>query len=261
MEVRPTFRVRTPPSGRRIGILKRGRREVESTHSPRYRAVFHLLAAAAAALLLAAACDDGTSRPQPQTAVYRLAFDATWSADTHPTDFPSNAHFSGLIGAAHVAGVHLWEVGEPSSPGIKNMAERGLKEPLGSEVDTLIAHGEACSKLSGGGINPSPGSVQLELTMDRDCPSVSVVSMIAPSPDWFVGVSDVLLFEHGRWVDEKVIDLLPYDAGTDSGVTFLSPDLVTEPPVPIQEIVSDPLLVGEAVPPLGTFTFTRVEDQ
>jgi hypothetical protein len=249
-----------PPSGPRR-YAERGEREVTSRHRPERLAILRIPGPVLAALLLTCACDNGTSRPQPQTAVYRLTFDATWSADTHPTDFPPNAHFSGLIGASHKAGVRLWEEGGLSSPGIKNMAERGLKEPLGTEVDTLIAHGGACCKLSGGGINPSPGTVQLEFTMDRDYPSVSVVSMIAPSPDWFVGVSDVLLFENGRWADEKAIELLPYDAGTDSGVTFLSPDLATEPPVPIQEITGDPLVVGDVVPPLGTFTFTRVTEQ
>ena len=32
---------------------------------------------------------------------YRVTFQATWSAETHPTNFPANPHFSGLVGATH----------------------------------------------------------------------------------------------------------------------------------------------------------------
>ena len=46
--------------------------------------------------------------------------------------------------------------------------------------------------------------------------------MVAPSPDWFVGVSGLPLFENGQWVEERRIDLVPWDAGTDSGTTFES---------------------------------------
>ena len=42
--------------------------------------------------------------PEPvisATARYRVRFNATWSATTHPNDFPSAPHFSGLIGGTH----------------------------------------------------------------------------------------------------------------------------------------------------------------
>ena len=198
--------------------------------------------------------------PSPVEQVqYRLTFEATWSAATHPTDFPPNPHFSGLIGAAHRPDVRLWQVGEPASPGIKDMAEKGVKGPLGAEIDGLIAAGDACAKISGEGIHPSPGMVTVDFEVSEDCPAVSVVTMIAPSPDWFVGVSALNFLEDGAWVDEKVIELFPYDAGTDSGVSYTSPDLPTASSEGIFMIEGGPLLVGDSVPPLGTFTFTRLK--
>ncbi|MFN2272085.1 MAG: spondin domain-containing protein [Anaerolineae bacterium] len=202
--------------------------------------------------------------PQPTpspvgSAQYRLTFEATWSAATHPTDFPPNPHFSGLIGAAHRPDVRLWQVGELASPGIKNMAETGAKSPLDSEIDALIAAGGGCVQISGGGVNPSPGVVAVTFEVSEDCPAVSVVTMIAPSPDWFLGVSALSLLEDGVWVDEKVVELFPYDAGTDSGVSYTSPDLPTASPEGIFMIEGEPLLVGDSVLPLGTFTFTRLE--
>ena len=46
------------------------------------------------------------------TAEYVVQFDATWSAQTHPLNFPPNPHFSGLIGGTHNDQVAFWEVGE-----------------------------------------------------------------------------------------------------------------------------------------------------
>jgi hypothetical protein len=202
--------------------------------------------------------------PTPETPItsaeYQLTFEATWSSSTHPTDFPSNPHFSGLIGATHSLRARLWEEGGLASPGIKNMAETGSKSPLDSEIDSLIDEGSACTKISGAGINPSPGKVSVTLTVSQDCPLVSVVTMIAPSPDWFVGVSGLGLYENGEWVSQKVVELIPYDAGTDSGASYNSANLATDNPEPISKIEVTPFLVNDSVPPLGTFTFTRLQD-
>jgi hypothetical protein len=211
-------------------------------------------------LLSGVACDDDSSvKPQSQTAIYLLTFYATWSSETHPVDFPPSPHFSGLIGASHVPSARLWEEGGLPTKGIKDMAERGLKGSLGAEIDTLMMNGGACCKLSGGGINPSPGMVELVLAVSKDCPTVSIVSMIAPSPDWFVGVSAVDLFENGKWADTKAVELFPYDAGTDAGTTYTSFDAPTEPWEAIRRIETEPFLNDGEVAPLGTFTFTRLD--
>jgi hypothetical protein len=194
------------------------------------------------------------------TARYQLTFEATWSDATHPLEFPPNPHFSGLIGASHSPAVRLWEEGGTATPGIENMAETGGKSPLDSEIDALIGSGSACTTISGGGINPSPGVVTVTFTVSQDCPVVSVVSMIAPSPDWFVGVSALSLFENGKWIEQRVVELFPYDAGTDSGGSYASPDEPTDSPQAIHRIETEPLLVDGTVPPLGTFTFSRLHD-
>lgn len=49
----------------------------------------------------------------------------------------------------------------------------------------------------------------------------SFLTMLGPSPDWNVGLSaeDLCTKECG-WVQKVVQDLIPWDAGTDSGVTY-----------------------------------------
>ena len=191
------------------------------------------------------------------TAQYTVTFDATWSAATHPNMFPGNPHFSGLIGGTHESGLVIWEGGAIASNGIESMAERGAKTPLDDEIQQAIAAGRAENLLSGGDIPLSPGTVSLDFDISVDHPSVTLVSMIAPSPDWFVGVHDLSLMADGDWVDELVVDLAPYDAGTDSGETYNSSDRDTVPRAPISMITSAPLASGGVAPPLGTFTFRR----
>ena len=189
---------------------------------------------------------------------YNVVFRSTRSAETHPTDFPTNPHFSGLIGGTHDSDVTFWAEAALASRGIRNMAETGSKEPLSTEVEAAIGAGTAAALLSGGGINPSPAAVELAFDITVEHSLVALVSMIAPSPDWFVGVHDLVLLEEGVWVEEVVAQLLPYDAGTDSGVTFTSANEVTDPPVAVARIHVSPL---DTSTPLGTFTFTRTANE
>jgi hypothetical protein len=231
----------------------------------------------AAALLIAGCSTEMPSAPSPApsgattpastpptgatatSARYRVTFEGTWSAATHPVDFPSSPHFSPLVGGTHNLAVAFWREGLTASAGIKDMAERGRTMPLDQEVAAAIVAGTAERLLVGGPVDRSPGSVSLEFEISQTHPLVTLVSMIAPSPDWFVGVSALPLLENGRWVDERQVDLVPWDAGTDSGSTFASADAVTTPPQAVARILSMPLSPGGRVTPLGTFTFTRIQ--
>lgn len=187
-----------------------------STGRPRLCALSTLIAA------LAAACSGGdrtdspamsmtqpspvaTPAPVPEapsTARYRVTFDATWTAATHRQDFPSNAHFSPLVGATHTAQVSFWREGALATEGIRGMAERGSRLALDEEIRTAIAAGTAQHLLAADGI-PSPASITIEFESSRAHPLITLVTMIAPSPDWFVGVSGLALFEDTQWVEER----------------------------------------------------------
>lgn len=202
-----------------------------------------------------------TPTPTPTPAAearFVAVFDAFWSARTHPTDFPSNPHFSPLVGATHNSTVSFWSVGARASDGIRRMAEQGLTNPLDVDIRASIAARASHQLLQGGGIGTSPGQVSLEFDATIDHPLVTLVSMIAPSPDWFVGVSALPLMRDGQWVDEVRVELFPYDAGTDNGVTYTSPDRENAPRGLIERIDGRPFSVGGEVAPVGMFTFKRL---
>jgi hypothetical protein len=173
-------------------------------------------------------------------------------------EFPANPHFSPLIGGTHTEGITFWEPGGTASAGIEAMAEEGKTSPLDSEIQAAIGAGRAEGLIRTGGINPSPGRVSVEFQVGRDHPRVTLVSMIAPSPDWFVGVHGLSLIENGDWVEEKTVPLAPYDAGTDNGSTYRSRNSDTAPREPIRELEGPPVAFGGSVAPFGTFTFTRL---
>jgi hypothetical protein len=187
-----------------------------------------------------------------ESASYRVTFEADWSQETHPISFPSNPHFSGLIGATHNDQAVLWRSGELASDGIEQMAETGGKSMLLSEISSLAQDDLAGFLLSGGGIANSPGSVSLEFSINRSHPLVSLVTMIAPSPDWFVGVDSLPLRDNGQWIEELSVELQAYDSGTDSGRDYESSNADTQPAEPIFHIFDSPF---QDQVPLGRFVF------
>lgn len=211
-------------------------------------------------LVLGSCSDDNETTvvsPPEAEATYTVTFNAGWSASTHPDSFPNNPHFSTLIGATHNASVSFWSTGEFATPGIKNMAERGATFPLVPEITMAVDSSWAQHLLTGGGIPASPGDVSLTFTITPDFPLVTLVSMLAPSPDWFIGVSGHSLLQGNSWVDSVAVELFLYDAGTDSGPSYASPNQATNPPDSISLITGFPALVNGSLQSVGTFIFKK----
>jgi len=112
--------------------------------------------------------------------------------------------------------------------------------------------------VSGGGIETSPDTISLEFELSQDHPLVSVTSMIAPSPDWFVGVDSLSLREDGSWRDQVIIELQAIDAGTDSGANYTSANAPTNPAEGIFRPTSTPFADGVS---LGRFNFELLSVQ
>ncbi len=201
-----------------------------------------------------------------ETATYRVTFDATWSQSTHPDAFPNGAHFSPIIGGTHNSDVTFWEPGGLATPGIESMAETGATTLLRNEVNVAIANGDANSVVTGFPTLFVPATRTFEIEVDSDFPLVTVVTMIAPSPDWFVGTSGLNLRSQptnpspSAWLPEIQVDLVPWDAGTDSGTMFGSPNQNTSPPEPIHRLDTLAGSVFEGAAPLGTITFELVPE-
>ena len=190
------------------------------------------------------------------SADYELRFESTWSDTTHSEPLPPFAHYSPLVGALHDDTVDFWQPGALASPGIEVMAETGGTGTLIAEIDTAILAGSADVSLVGPGIL-TPATGTLEFTANLAHPQLTMVTMIAPSPDWFVGVDshrppseDGRLGRHAWSFDAATL----WDAGTDSGPAFTSPNQDTSPADPIALLTNGPFF---GTTPLGRFVITR----
>ena len=96
------------------------------------------------------------------------------------------------------------------------------------------------------------------LTLDQDADLISLTTMLAPSPDWFVGFADRELFVDGAWVESVEVALGNYDAGTDSGTEFAAPDADTRPPTPISGPVDAAFVAAVDEHPFGVVRIERI---
>ncbi|KAL7050163.1 hypothetical protein ACKWTF_003970 [Chironomus riparius] len=196
-------------------------------------------------------CEDNTDSGDSQPLIleecracdeakYELTFEGLWSRNTHPKDFPSNGwltKFSDVIGASHTTEYRFWTYGEPASEGLKEVAEHGSTRQLERELKEESEHIRTIIKARGISYPNVTGKTFAVFRVDASHHLVSLVSMIYPSPDWFVGVSGLeLCLGNGSWIEQKILNLYPVDAGTDSGPTYISPDQPTIPKEPIRRI-------------------------
>ena len=132
-------------------------------------------------------------------------------------------------------------------------------------MDEQISSRTALAKFQGSTIANTGSTTVSNIPVNSQYPLVSVISMIAPSPDWFVGVHDYSLCNEttGEWFDKRVKDLLLYDSGTDSALTFVHSDKPTVPPEPIfliNNTQEGSLKSNNTIKRFGTFTFEKTFD-
>ncbi|SNS00966.1 spondin domain-containing protein [Dokdonia pacifica] len=166
-------------------------------------------------------------------ATYTISFDSTWSQETHPHptgNLPSVSHWSDLVGVSHNNQVTFLAMGTPASTGVQNVAELGNSTVFFQEVQQAITENTAYNELDFGDLDTASGMIQGQFETRPEFPLLTVISMIAPSPDWMIAANSIALQdENGTWKEEIVMDLFPYDAGTDSGIDYTSEDQITSP--------------------------------
>lgn len=170
--------------------------------------------------------------PQPQSANYRVTLVLDWTSSTHPSTVPPNAHISPTVVASHGEVGDLFVRGALASNGIEQMAETGSTFALRSELngDSTVTDVQVGSRID------DAGQESFTVTLTQDASLVSLVTMLAPSPDWFVGIRDQSMFVDGAWVQNISLDLSNYDAGTDSGPSWQSANSDTNP----AQVISGP---------------------
>lgn len=149
--------------------------------------------------------------------------------------------FSPMTAVTHSPRVSLLTVrGFASSP-VEEVCETGSNANL---IATANASGMVSTVVSAEGPVMSGGNYTIEVTATCAYPYLTVLSMIAPSPDWIVQISNMPLMKYGKFIHKRAGYLIAYDCGTDSGRDFTNPadtslDIPTDPALNIAPLRED----------------------
>ncbi|KRZ35697.1 Spondin-1, partial [Trichinella pseudospiralis] len=203
-------------------------------------------------------------------AKYEVTFEGLWSRNTHPKDYPSLehlTHFSDIIGASHSPRYTMWTYDGYASDGLKELAEWGNTQKYEQEIREQTSEVRTILKARGLWFPDVQGTTRAMFHVDKYHHLVSLASMLGPSPDWVVGVSMMnLCLKNCSWINEKSLFLYPWDAGVDSGITYMSPNSPSIPREPIKPITtSDPNdprspfynANSDVMPPFARLTFRK----
>lgn len=194
-------------------------------------------------------------------AEYTVTFSGMWTPASHPFEYPkgsiiTGAHFGPVLVVSHNDRFSSFEEGSMPSPGLERQSETGKPDVLKEEVDAAIKAGSAGSVTILDPLRDLSETTSGMIKVDSMHPWVSATTMIAPSPDWFAGVS-VNLWEGGKWVPAKSIELFAWDSGGDDGNTYKASDKDTDPKKPTMMAKTKHFLKDGKPNPVAKIVFTK----
>ena len=165
-------------------------------------------------------------------ATYDISFTSIWNATDH-TSVPGSAHWSDLIGATHNTANEFVELEVNATQGIQDVAEAGNNTEITNEINDAITAGNT-DQLLQQSFSPFAAistSTLSNVEVSENFPLLTLVSMIAPSPDWFIAINSLNLrnVTNTAWKDTFSLDVFAYDAGTDDGSDYTSSDSPNSP--------------------------------
>lgn len=184
---------------------------------------------------------NGTECTAKGPASYILVFTGHWSPQAFPKQYPlfrPPAQWSKLIAVTHNGQFRLWQEGALASAGVQSFAEVGVTVELVKEARDARKRRAVGAMYRTAGVPNGIGHSSTEVLVQPRSSLLSLLVKVIPSPDWFVGVDSLNLCEGDQWKQEVTLDLQPFDAGTDSGFTFSSPNYPSIPKENITRITS-----------------------
>lgn len=150
-------------------------------------------------------------------AIFNVELTGKWASPDFTV--PPGVHFTTVAGMIHNKNSYLWRNSEKSSPGVEAVAETGNTALIRAEIDSVLLKGNAIALV----LMNAPaatGTARTSVYCNSNFSFVSFQSMIAPSPDWFIGIDALNLYRNNQWVRDTTINLFVYDAGTEDGDVF-----------------------------------------
>ena len=196
------------------------------------------------------------------SATYRVTFNPNWTEAQFPVDYPASAGFSNIVVAVHAPTNEVFSLGQQASAGLQVFAETGDSSALVTELSSSGSEDSVDFFVTEAATGGGPTAAQsVNVTVDPEKTSVSMVVSMTPSPDWFAGVDNFsVILTSDTLVSEQTLTLAVLDAGTDSGDTYNAADNPTSPQGVIEVVNTPPIgTAGGLTPAIGTVTITRTD--
>ncbi len=152
------------------------------------------------------------------TAALSIALASSASAQTIHVEITNVTHgswFTPLLVVAHRPSADVFEVGSPASEPLERMAEAGDISDLQAMAESMGATTAVANDTPLG-----PGESASATLRTRDNRMLSIVSMLLPSNDAFLGLD---AFPLRKLKKQAVVYLGSYDAGTEANDELLVP--------------------------------------
>jgi hypothetical protein len=155
--------------------------------------------------------------PASHSVSYSCTFTNNWSADNH-SKYPGSAHWSPPVIAAHGKKYSMWEPGVLATKGVENVAETGSTSKLIDEIEDAQEDDFVGEYVKGGVTFNSDTQSQIfdDIVLTPWFNTMSSITMIAPSPDWYTGFYDIKPIDKSSdvWYQSFKVETFPWDAGT-----------------------------------------------
>eukprot|EP00177_Eucheuma_denticulatum_P000562 GFKZ01001007.1.p1 GENE.GFKZ01001007.1~~GFKZ01001007.1.p1 ORF type:complete len:256 (-),score=27.98 GFKZ01001007.1:138-824(-) len=200
------------------------------------------------ALILAVAASENPFPGCSGNATYEITFTNFLTPGRFRNLIPETGLvFSPLAAVSHSNRLSFFTIRGFANKPVEILAETGSNTRFISLARRLRAAGRGVLSVTGADAVTMPGgSTTLEVDVDCENPFVTMLGMIAPSPDWIVQINNRNLFDvrARRFVRRQRGTLIAYDAGVDDGREFTPPmdlslDLPTVPQKNIAPLVED----------------------
>lgn len=172
--------------------------------------------------------------PKSHSVTYSCRFTNKWSSESHPVNYPENAHWSAPVVAAHSRKYTMWKEDRLASDGVKIVAETGDPGTLQEEVGEARNKNEAGDVITGDVQYNSDQQEQIldDIAMTPWFNKLSSITMVGPSSDWYTGFYNMNPVDKSSkvWYESFEIATYPWDAGTDKG---------DDARVPIQQLTNN----------------------
>jgi len=164
---------------------------------------------------------------------YYCTFRGKWSEERHPANFPNSPSWSAPTLVSHSKNYRMWTGTETVTAGVEYIAEDGYPTILLNEFTN--AGYETLQMVVGERMFNTTETQELPpINVTYSHPMLSSMAKVTPSPDWFVGFSDLrtISYDTETYYNRIVIQSYVWDSGTDGGQNYLSFDRDLDPQVP-----------------------------